>query len=367
VDYPHYFPTKPGFAEGVAELQAAGVRVMPYINGRLWDTGAEDFEAVGFAAAAKQENGENYIEEYGSGAKLAPMCPTTKLWRDTVRGLVLRLCGPECNVDGVYIDQIAAAAPALCYDEDHGHPLGGGSWWTEGGYWPLLGQLREELHALSPEKMITTECTAESYARYFDAYLTWNFWYNDQVPVIAALYGGRVQLFGRTTEHGEQTTRMKTAQALAWGEQLGWYGSEVIDDPVAGPFLRRCARVRYHLRDFLARGEMQRPPTLTGDIPDITAKWRAEEATYSAIQAGAWSAPDGRLAVIFANAATEWITFTWELDGRGYVLNGEATAYTEEGQDATRGITLRTPGRVELRLGPCEVIAFVVESFGRSQ
>jgi len=29
---------KEGFAEGVRELEEAGVFVMPYINGRLWDT-----------------------------------------------------------------------------------------------------------------------------------------------------------------------------------------------------------------------------------------------------------------------------------------------------------------------------------------
>jgi hypothetical protein len=36
--------SKPGFAEGVRELQKAGVRVMPYINGRLWDTRAKGME-----------------------------------------------------------------------------------------------------------------------------------------------------------------------------------------------------------------------------------------------------------------------------------------------------------------------------------
>ena len=45
----------------------------------------------------------------------------------------------ECGVKGVYIDQIAAAAPTLCFDKSHGHPLGGGHWWTE-GYWKLLGR-----------------------------------------------------------------------------------------------------------------------------------------------------------------------------------------------------------------------------------
>ena len=35
---------KEGFDEGVSELQEAGVFVMPYINGRLWDTRAKGTE-----------------------------------------------------------------------------------------------------------------------------------------------------------------------------------------------------------------------------------------------------------------------------------------------------------------------------------
>ena len=146
-DYPHYFPTKAGFPEAVRELQSANVFVMPYINGRLWDTrdkGSEDFEftAVAKAAVSKNEKGEPYTEVYGSKeadgspVRLGVMCPATQLWQNRVRDIVLRLMN-ECGVKGVYIDQIAAAAPTLCCDATHGHPLGGGHWWTE-GYWKLL-------------------------------------------------------------------------------------------------------------------------------------------------------------------------------------------------------------------------------------
>ena len=363
VNYPHYFPAKPGFAEGVAELQAAGVRVMPYINGRLWDINAEDFQTVAFPSAAKKEDGQNYAESYGSGTDLAPMCPTTDLWRDTVRQTVVRLCGPENNVDGVYIDQVAAAAPAMCHDPSHGHPLGGGSWWTKGGYWELLARLREELRDLSPEKMITTECNAEPYARFFDGYLTWHFWYGDQAPITAAVYGGTIQLFGRTSEGGEQSVRLKTAQALVWGEQVGWYGSEIMDHAVNGPFLRRCARLRHHLREFLARGRMEHPPALSGDIPNVSCQWRGGEATYPAVQAGAWSAPDGRLAVIFANVLDEPLTLTWKVDGDYYAIDAQARMCAENGFSADPGPRLRTPGEVEVSLGPCEVVAYVVDAF----
>ena len=62
---------------------------MPYINGRLWDTrdkGTEDFEFTQRAlpAATKDENGEPYMEAYGSKesdgspVRLAVMCPDSR-------------------------------------------------------------------------------------------------------------------------------------------------------------------------------------------------------------------------------------------------------------------------------------------------
>ena len=57
-DYPHYFPTTDGFAEEVRKLQESNVYVMPYINGRLWDTrdrGAEDFEFTKRAPARRDQ------------------------------------------------------------------------------------------------------------------------------------------------------------------------------------------------------------------------------------------------------------------------------------------------------------------------
>ena len=107
---------------------------MPYINGRLWDTldrGDEDatFTSLALPAATKQEDGQPFVEIYGSKetngepVRLAVMCPTTRLWPDKVQAIVLRLLREE-GTRGVYIDQIAAAPPTLCMDATHGHPLG---------------------------------------------------------------------------------------------------------------------------------------------------------------------------------------------------------------------------------------------------
>lgn len=309
VKYPHYFPTKPGMIEGVKQLQAAGVRVMPYINGRLWDTQLEDFQQTAVAAATKGEDGKPYIEEYGSGAKLAPMCPTQKLWQDKVQEIVLRLV-TEIGVDGVYIDQVGAASPRLCMDKSHGHPLAGGHWWTQGGYWPMLTALQSKL---PPEKMITTECNAEAYARLFDGYLTWHWQFQDQVPAFPALYAGRVQLFSRAYNGGDQQAHwMRIGQQLVFGEQLGWISPDmVLRNPDTRDFLSRAARTRHALLDFLAWGRMARPPTVAGSIPQVSADWAWSGkwvVSDSALQRGAWWAGDGRLLLLFANTSGEQVS-----------------------------------------------------------
>lgn len=65
-DYPHFFPAKDGFVKAVRDLEDAGVRVMPYINGRLWDADLDDFKSEGIKAVTKNEKGEPYIEDYGN-------------------------------------------------------------------------------------------------------------------------------------------------------------------------------------------------------------------------------------------------------------------------------------------------------------
>lgn len=348
-NYPHYFPVKPGFAEGVAALQAAGVRVMPYINGRLWDSDTDDFQTVALPAATKDRDGAYYVEEYGSKQKLVPMCPTQKVWQDKVQEIVLRLMSPECNVDGVYIDQVAAAAPRECYDASHGHPLRGGHWWTTDGYWPMLEALNRTIDERYPGKFLTTECDAEPYTQVFDGYLTWHFQYDGAVPVFAAIYGGKIQTFSRAYNGNDQLAhRMKTAQALVFGEQLGWITPTIVDEhPDTAAFLRRCARIRHKLLSHLSRGYMARPPAVSGNLPDITADWAWSGkwmVTDSALQRGAWRAEDGSVAFVFANASEASVSCTWHFDAARYGLppgdfqRRDVTEESESDWTATEGV-----------------------------
>lgn len=377
-DYPQYFPTKDGFIDGVKELQAGGVHVMPYINGRLWDTrdrGTNDFEFTRVArpAATKKTNGEPYVESYGSkesdgtDVRLAVMCPTTRTWRERQHDIVMRLFN-ECGVHGVYIDQIAAANPMLCFDTAHGHPLGGGSWWNDHGYWPLLERIREHK---PQDRMLTTECNAEPFLRWLDGYLTWHWQYDGQVPLFPAVYGGAVQMFGRAYRGGptkDLALRMKAAQQLVWGEQLGWLEPSIVREPENFAFFRDAVQLRWKLRRYFCAGQMARPPKLAGDIPNVTADWQWSgvwPVTTPAVMTGAWHLPaEQRVVLLFANVADQPLTATVQCDLREVGLTASSLSrrkWTPQGEPEALG-TFSPALRETITFPPRSLWAWEIET-----
>lgn len=372
-DYPHYFPAKAGFAQGVAELQQAGVFVMPYINGRLWDSrdrGAEDFEfsRVALPAATKKEDGQPFLESYGSKetngqpVSLAVMCPSTQLWRERVRNIVLRLQRDE-GTRGVYIDQVAAAAPTLCMDVSHRHPLGGGHWWTE-GYWDLLKAIRREMPA---DRMLTTECNGEPFIRWFDGYLTWHWQHDGQVPAFPAVYGGTIQMFGRAYRGGatkELALRMKAGQQLVFGEQIGWFDPGQAGEPQNREFLRKVIYTRWNYRRYFYAGEMARPPRFSGDLPQVKADWQWSgewPVTTDAVLTGAWRLPfEKRTLLLFANVSDAAVKAPFHLDPQTYGLKARELHRTvsRDGRKSSEGSPASTALAEEIELPAQSVLTW---------
>ena len=93
--YPNYFPARPKCAESVAAMQAAGMRVIPYINGQLYDTFIPRYVADN-ASRAVQKYAEQTIHTDGHAPTLTPhlehfdsitsavMCPATQYWHDVM-------------------------------------------------------------------------------------------------------------------------------------------------------------------------------------------------------------------------------------------------------------------------------------------
>ena len=112
-DYPDYFPERDGMEDLISDIQQSGnAAIMPYINGRLYDTdliGTWEYASRGRPSAAKKENGEAYTQPF-NGNTFAVMCPTQTVWQDILVDAALQLTG-RIGAGGIYLDQVAAAAP----------------------------------------------------------------------------------------------------------------------------------------------------------------------------------------------------------------------------------------------------------------
>ena len=315
--YPDYFPTRPGFAEGVKELQAQGFHVMPYINGRLADPNSKGWNEEGLSkSAARNEKGEPYTEVYGSKVPLNSMCPYTTAWQDKVSSLVDRLTH-ECGVDGVYIDQIGCAWAYRCYDKTHGHPLGGGHFWVD-GYRKLMDKARTKL---PKGGFFTTEEDIECFIDKFDALLLVNTPSDTDkkvIPLFPAVYSGRVITFGfqyipKDDVAGSQSFRSKMAREFIFGAQIGWVLAEQLMKPEAvkeAEFVRNLAKCRHGAHKFLQEGRFLGLVDAKGDNP--TVKFAGPgffggdySAEMPSVFASAWEAEDGSIGVALANMTDE--------------------------------------------------------------
>ncbi|MCG3199335.1 MAG: hypothetical protein GHCLOJNM_03849 [bacterium] len=311
--YPEYFPAKPGFKAAVAKVQRAGVPVMPYINGRLWDPATESWKAKSAeSACALNEQSKRYEEVYGSGVPLSPMCPSTELWKTTVKDLVDRLMG-EVGVQAVYIDQISAAEAKRCFSEGHGHLPGGGNFWVQ-GYRDMLERIRKDL---PEERALTTEENADPWNDLLHAFLLVNTRADggEIVPLYPSVYAGRVISFGfqyfTGTDFEERfPLRLKLAQEFLFGAQLGWIGSNLLAEGYEqeAEFLKTLCTLRHAHRDALQFGELLPPLSVEG-AAGVT--WTEEngpekrDVRQSSVLAAAWRSPEGKNKVAAVNISND--------------------------------------------------------------
>jgi hypothetical protein len=297
--YPHYFPTRPGVAEQVRDLVGRGIVVMPYINGRIVDRANDDF-AEYCPFATKDARGELYNEEYGNGVQQAVMCSATRFWQDRVAGIVDRL-GGEVGVNAVYIDQIAAAGPPLCFDRAHGHPLGGGGWWVA-GYCQLLRRVQEVAHAPGRNIAITSECVAEPFMGGVDAFLVWQPRDGEDIPLMAAVYSGYTLYFAspEALSTSDRGWAMVQGRDFLWGCQNGWMTPDLLrpEHAAKAAFLRQLGQYRVAGRDYLTYGQLV---GLIDHPQTVTEPWAAATVTLPVVQGSIWRAGDGRLAVFLVN------------------------------------------------------------------
>jgi hypothetical protein len=363
--YPNYFPTKPGIPDQVRDLVSKGLLIMPYINGRIIDISNEDFNEY-LPYCAKDRMGKHYIETYGNNVKQAPMCCYTEFWQNKVTHIVERLA-KEVSVNAVYIDQIAAASPVLCFDKSHGHPLGGGGWWVD-GYRKMLRKVQKVAHSTGRDMVITTECAAEPFMDGVDAFLIWIKPDERSIPMITAVYSGYSIYFGSPAwfQHGDRAWIMAQGRAFLWGSQNGWMDLQLFkpEHVKKAAYLKKIGKYRVAAKKFLTFGELVDLIEPINDVKTITETWpdhgnHPRTAILPTIQGSVWKAADGTLGIFLANYLEKNNTIEFRIDPTEYGIRASSAGYTmtqiqPKGNHIEERIKDRILKRTE-KLGPWEI------------
>jgi hypothetical protein len=360
VNYPDYFPPIAEFSEKAKQLQSAGIKIVPYINSRVWDIDSKSWSSENPQSSACKvpyklfddlisyskwptsvwQDLTIYLEHWNERS-FAVMCPTTKVWQDKQSEIITRLVS-EYGVDGVYMDQIASCQPTYCFDTNHSHSIGGGSYWVE-GYRKMVEICKENARKKNPEMILTTEDFAEPFIDVFDGLLACNA--NniapDLIPMFKYVYSGYYITFGRyTSNFFSETGRspeggsiystglpfmMRNAQMFLWGEQMGWFDPIILKLGNSDTeYLKVLCKTldKELVKKFLFYGEMVRPPKLAGDNPVLSAAWNENQkkTEMPAVSHSAWKAQDGTLGLVFTNLDNSDHTISYNVDTKQYNL-----------------------------------------------
>ncbi|HUX56555.1 MAG TPA: DUF6259 domain-containing protein [Bacteroidales bacterium] len=354
-DYFDYIPNKQLFLKEIKNLSGAGIKLVPYIDSRFWATNAKSWKneyPEPYTCKVPYKLFDDLISyskwptclwqdltiylEHWDGNPQAIMCPYTKFWQDKQSEVITRLVS-EYGVDGVYMDQIASCQPVYCFDTNHNHSIGGGSYWVEGNR-KMVELCKENARKKNPEIILTTEDFAEPYIDVFDGLLACNASSiaPELIPMFNYVYSGFCLTFGRLTtsywdsiEGSAYSTglpfRMRNAQMFLWGEQMGWFDPNILnlESPEAKYLKSLCKALdKDAVKKFLFFGEMVRPPKLEGDNPILSAPWSANQKNTEmpAVSHSAWKAEDGTLGLVFTNMDNSAHTISYIVDIEQYKL-----------------------------------------------
>lgn len=408
--FPDYLPPREGaeaFTRAVAEAQASDVHMMVYMNQRLWCTGTPSWTAEGAERwAVKERDGSVRREVYNifDPQPCAPMDVTTAFWRNKYAGIADTVLN-RYGVDGIYMDQ--AVLSLVCWDSTHGHPVGGGNYWM-GGFEALAADIRSRAES-GPELLLAGEGAGEAWLPSLDLMLTLQVsqerysnpasgW--EPIPMFQAAYHDYGITYGSYSsltmppyddlwpdstapaeplklldEAFQRQFYLEQARSFVWGVQptiANFRESHLADRARETAYMMRLAKVRSRALDWLLYGTFLRAPEL--DVPQVDVRLsrvsiyaaqrsgpQVSDGRYPAALAGAWRAPDGRVAVAVASILDEpsVVSFTFDPAFYGLPGGGEIFRIDEDGRAPMgRFGPGPTPVRLELPAGGAVVVEF---------
>ncbi len=304
--YPELRP-KDGVAEAVAEMLANGHTVMPYINGRLYDQQNESWATTGREICTMEYDGTYAHEDCPqAGSVNGVICPAYTPTHDVYyKGI--RELKEQLGINGIYIDQIGAATPRLCFNPKHGHPIGNGAHLVE-GYNKMLAKIREL------GLMMTTESNAETFIGELDGMLCWIGRQQQDIPLLPAIYSGYTVFWSSAGSYSDTSYSFRVQQArdLMWGCQLGWYDPRIFhlnqySDRFA--YLVKMIKLYRSACEFLVDGTLIDDFKVTDDTDTVDVfwyHWNSLDNRLPAVETALWrNADNSQLLLILANHSTD--------------------------------------------------------------
>ena len=360
--YPHFLPAKPGFSERVKELVEHGILVMPYINGSSADMNIPDWDKFAPYAIVDEAGGFRLHLYSETAGRLLTMCPTQLFWQSAISTLVDKLISLY-GVNAVYVDQISAMEHELCFSKSHGHPLGGGRYWTDGNR-ELLQKVRDVAHRDGRRVAITSEGADEVFLDLVDANLTWAQATDLEIPLMEVVYSGYTILFGSPCDYtqSDRFFRFAQGQALIDGRQNGWMNLRMFQPEFDRKvmYLRQCAQTRVASARFLTYGQLLGPIEPLQAVPTFTEDafgWHQKHTGVVPVAEGRlWRSEDGCLGIFLANYVDRQVQFEYRIDPKSYGLPGDEFSLTEIASAGKRSLG-KVSGALHRseRLAPAEI------------
>jgi len=348
VNFPEYLPPREGteaFCAAVRQARQKGLNAIVYMNQRLWGMTAESWVSKQAGRyAVKKPDGTIQPEVYNTFTRspMASMCMGTAFWRNTYAGLSEAVYH-DLGVSGIYMDQ--ACSSLVCYDTEHGHPPGGGTYWMDG-----FRALESDIRRRCPSIGLAGEGCGEAWLPHLDLMLSLQVsreryaapgqW--EPIPFFHAVYHGYAVLYGNyasltrppydplwpkdsAPEHPLQLLdekfrhqfRLEQARTFVWGQQpclSNFLPEHLTQRGTDLAYLRQLVQLRQAALPYLLHGTFLRPPRM--EIPDMeidVSRLSIYAGQHGAVQeyrrrvpqylAGAWRAEDGTIAVVVANIA----------------------------------------------------------------
>ncbi|MDX5584782.1 MAG: DUF6259 domain-containing protein [Aureibaculum sp.] len=394
--FPEYFPPREGkesFTTAIKSAQDEGIRAIVYMNQMQWGTNTESWEKENaLSYAVKDINGDTRTHVYNvfTNKSLTTMCMGTQFWKDKYSSL----CDSAINTyqtNGVYMDQ--ACFSILCYDETHGHSIGGGNYWLK-NFAKLTRQIRSKFPQ-NNDTFLAGEGVSEAWLPYLDAFLTLqvsmeryagdNGW--EPIPFFQAVYHQYAITYGNYSslivppydelwpkefapkdqlklldESYNKQFLMEQARSFVWGFQptisnyqsfLSSERKEEID------YLLNLARVRYRGLKYLLHGKFLRSPEM--EFPEeelemsrlsIYAGKTGESITtfqknYPLIYSGTWKSDDNQIGIALASISDHPYPVNFSINSNDYELPSSGTINIIDAE-GKRFMTAYSDGKIKV-------------------